>query len=1075
VRWPLLRQLRGPDRRGLGLAARSARTDALRPRTATADRVVPSICPYCGVGCAQRVYVRGDRVTQIEGDPDSPISRGRLCPKGSATLQLTTGPSRRDRCLHRRPGGQDWEPIALDDALDRVADRIIETRRRTWEWEAEGQRVRRTLGLAHLGGATLDNEENYLIKKLHTALGVVQVENQARVCHSATVAGLGTSFGRGGATTFMQDLQNADCILIEGSNFAECHPVGFQWVMEAKARGATVIHVDPRFNRTAALADIVVPIRAGTDIAFLGGIINHVLANELDFREYVLAYTNAAAIVDEDFRDTEDLDGVFSGLDVEGRSYDHASWSYEGVRVAAASGDRDADYRAQIRRHRPEHGETVGMGGPRAGGKPPRDETLQHPRCVYQILKRHFSRYTPEMVERTCGISPDLFAQVCDELTRNSGPDRTSAFAYAVGWTQHTVGSQYIRAASILQLLLGNIGRPGGGIQALRGHASIQGSTDIPTLYNLLPGYIPMPHAHEHQDLDAFCEGEAGEVGYWAEMRRFAVSLLKSWWGDTATEANDFCFDHLPRLTGVHGTYQTVMAQVDGTCKGYLILGENPAVGSANAKLQRRGMANLDWLVVRDFSLTESATWWQDGPEIESGEMRTEDIGTEVFFFPAASHTEKNGSFTNTNRMLQWHTAAVDPRGDARSDLWFMYHLGRKIREKLAGSDDPMDRPVLDLTWDYPTEGPLAEPSAEAILAEINGYGADGRPLASYLDLADDGSTRCGCWIYCGCYADGVNQPARRRPAAEQDWIAAEWGWSWPANRRIMYNRASADPDGEPWSEHKALVWWDPDAGRWTGHDVPDFSPTKAPDYRPPEGARGPDALAGDDPFIMQDDGKGWLYAPTGLADGPLPTHYEPQESPVANPLYGQQRDPVREVASRDGNRYQPSGPEPGGHVYPYVVTTYRLTEHFTAGGMSRWTPYLAELQPEFFCEVSPELAAERGLTHAGWATIVTARNAIEARVLVTDRIAPLQLDGRVVHQIGLPFHWGPNGLATGDAANELTAVVLDPNVHIQEDKALTADIRPGRRPRGPEREALVERYRRRAGIDAATGMGVRP
>jgi formate dehydrogenase major subunit len=290
-----------------------------------------------------------------------------------------------------------------------------------------------------------------------------------------------------------------------------------------------------------------------------------------------------------------------------------------------------------------------------------------------------------------------------------------------------------------------------------------------------------------------------------------------------------------------------------------------------------------------------------------------------------------------------------------------------------------------------------------------------------------------------------------------------------------MYNRASADPDGEPWSEHKALVWWDPDAGRWTGHDVPDFSPTKAPDYRPPEGARGPDALAGDDPFIMQDDGKGWLYAPTGLADGPLPTHYEPQESPVANPLYGQQRDPVREVASRHGNRYQPSGPEPGGHVYPYVVTTYRLTEHFTAGGMSRWTPYLAELQPEFFCEVSPELAAERGLTHAGWATIVTARNAIEARVLVTDRIAPLQLDGRVVHQIGLPFHWGPNGLATGDAANELTAVVLDPNVHIQEDKALTADIRPGRRPRGPEREALVERYRRRAGIDAATGMGVRP
>jgi formate dehydrogenase major subunit len=556
-------------------------------------------------------------------------------------------------------------------------------------------------------------------------------------------------------------------------------------------------------------------------------------------------------------------------------------------------------------------------------------------------------------------------------------------------------------------------------------------------------------------------------------MRSYLVSLLKAWWGPAATADNDFCFNYLPRLTGSHATYDTVMAQLDGTCKGYFLLGENPAVGSANAKMQRLGMANLDWLVVRDFNLIESATWWKDGPEIETGELSTTDIGTEVFVFPAAAHTEKSGSFTNTNRMLQWHHQAVEPAGDARSDLWFMFHLGRIIRRKLAGSTDPADRPVLDLTWDYPTEGAYAEPSAEAVLAEINGWDANGNPLPAYTALADDGSTSCGCWIYCGVYADGVNQAARRKPAAEQDWVAAEWAWAWPANRRILYNRASARPDGSPWSERKKLVWWDERAGKWTGHDVPDFEPTKRPDYRPPEGATGVAALAGDDPFIMQADGKGWLYAPAGVLDGPLPTHYEPQDSPVANPLYRVQRNPGRMLYPHEHNRYQPSGNDPGAEVYPYIATTYRLTEHFTAGGMSRHTPYLAELQPEFFCEVSPELAAERGLEHGGWATIITARNAIEARVLVTERMVPLHLNGQVVHQIGLPFHWGPNGLSRGDAANELTSISLDPSSHIQEDKALAADIQPGRRPRDAARVDLVRSYQRRAGITERTGTEV--
>jgi formate dehydrogenase major subunit len=660
-------------------------------------------------------------------------------------------------------------------------------------------------------------------------------------------------------------------------------------------------------------------------------------------------------------------------------------------------------------------------------------------------------------------------------VTENSGRDRTTAFVYSVGWTQHTVGVQYIRTAAVLQSLLGNIGRPGGGILALRGHASIQGSTDIPTLYNLLPGYIPMPHAHSNEDLDAFVTAEGTDKGFWADMRSYLVSLLKAYWGPAATPDNDFCFDYLPRLTGSHTTYETVMAQLAGDCKGYFLLGENPAVGSANAKMQRLGLAACDWLVVRDFSLIESATFWKDGPEIETGELRTEDIGTEVFFMPAAAHTEKSGSFTNTQRLLQWHHQAVEPPGDARSELWFMYHLGRIIRDKLAGSRDEMDRPLLELTWDYPTSGETADPVAEAVLAEINGFDGNGDPVGSYLELAEDGSTACGCWIYAGVYAEGVNQASRRKPGKEQDWVASEWGWAWPANRRILYNRAAADPAGKPWSERKALVWWDPDNGKWTGHDVPDFVPDKNPGYRPGADATGAAALAGTDPFIMQADGKAWLYAPAGLLDGPLPTHYEPQDSPFDNLLYRQQRNPARQVLPfrHPDNRFQPSGGQPGSGVFPYVATTYRLTEHHTAGGMSRWVPYLAELQPSFFCEVSPELAAERGLEHLGWAMIVTARNVIEARVLVTSRITPLTVQGRTLHQVGLPYHWGWAGYSTGDAANDLIELSLDPNSHIQETKAFACDIRPGRRPTGPARPELVRDYQRRAGITEQTGTEV--
>jgi formate dehydrogenase major subunit len=847
--------------------------------------------------------------------------------------------------------------------------------------------------------------------------------------------------------------------VIQGSNFAECHPVGFQFVMDAKLRGAKIIHIDPRFTRTSALADLHVPIRAGSDIALLGGLINHVLTEGKEFREYVVAYTNAAAIINDAYLDTEDLDGLFSGWDPERSCYDVDTWAYESADPAA---DEPS---GSVQQGGHQHkltacGDKYGSGGPSVATKPPRDETLQHPRCVFQILKRHYARYTPEFVEEVCGIPQHTFLEVARAITGNSGRDRTTNWSYAVGWTQHSVGVQYIRAAAILQALLGNIGRPGGGIMALRGHASIQGSTDIPTLFNILPGYLPMPAGPLGTSLANYIATDVGVAGFWGDMPNYIVSLLKAWFGDAATAENDYGFDWLPRLTGDHNNYRTVLDMVDGKVPGYIVAGENPAVGSANARMQRLGLAKAEWLVVRDFACIETATFWKNAPEIETGELRTEDIGTEVFLLPAANHVEKEGTFTNTQRLLQWRHKAVEPPGDARSDLWFFYHLGRIIKQKLAGSDDPRDAPIKALTWKYPVHGPTAEPSAAAVLQEINGHGPDGQLLTTSSQLRDDGSTSCGCWIYCGVYADGVNQAARRKPAREQDWVAAEWGWAWPANRRQLYNRASADPAGRPWSERKALIWWDGE--KWTGHDVPDFPARTAPDYIPPPGAAAAAALAGDDPFIMQTDGKAWLFAPAGLVDGPMPTHYEPAETPHTNLLHPQQpRNPAAILYDQPGNRHHPIGSE----VFPYVLTTYRLTEHHTAGGMSRHLPYLAELQPEAFCEISPELARERGLTHLGWATVITARNAIELKVLVTDRMTPLRIQGRETHQIGVPWHFGHNGLATGDSANDLLSITLDPNVHIQESKVLTCDIRPGRRPHGPELRVLVEDYQRRAGL----------
>ncbi len=826
---------------------------------------------------------------------------------------------------------------------------------------------------------------------------------------------------------------------------AECHPVGFQWVVEAKKRGARIIHVDPRYTRTSAFSNRHIGIRGGTDVVLLGAVINYMLQNELYFRDYVVAYTNAPMIISEDYQDTEELDGLFSGYDPETGTYVTDSWQYV---------------------QKPEG----------SSWNVERDDTLEHPNSVFQILKRHYARYTPELVEETCGIAQEDFYYLADSIAQNSDPEHTTCFAYALGFTQHTLGAQFIRTAAILQLLMGNVGRPGSGIMALRGHASIQGSTDIPTLFHSLPGYLPMPSV-EKQTWPEFVDEirDESQKGFWQIGENYAVSLMKSYWGDAATKENNWGYDLMPRISGAHSTYETLQAMLNGQVDGYFVFGQNPAVAQSNGGMQRRGLASLKWLVVRDFQEIETASFWKDAPEIKNGELKTEDIETEVFLMPAATHVEKAGTFTQTQRMLQWRFQAAPPPGDAKSDLWFFYQLGKKLKERLRDSTDPRDLPLQKVTWDY-VENEEGEPNSEDVLKEINGYYLDGPKkgelLPTFVEMKNDGTTSGGCWIYTGVYKDGVNQSARKVPGSEQNEVAPEWGWVWPANRRILYNRASAKPDGTPWSERKKYVWWDEAQGKWVGDDVPDFPVTKSPEYKAPADAVGPDALDGTDAFIMQADGRGWLFAPSGLSDGPLPTHYEPQESPVTNVLYKQQQSPTRLTIKRPDNLQRPEPGMPGAEVFPFVFSTYRLTEMYTSGAMSRRLPYLAELQPGLFCEVDKDLAAKRGLENGEWATIISPRGVIEAQVLVTDRMQMLKINGEEFHQIGLPFHYGESETTAvaGDGANDLLGLTLEPNVFIQNSKIGACDIQPGRRPRGEGRLKLLKQYQERAQLSVDSG-----
>jgi formate dehydrogenase major subunit len=914
------------------------------------------------------------------------------------------------------------------------------------------------------------------------------------------VPGLGASFGRGAATTNLQDLANSDCVLIMGSNMAEAHPVGFRWPMKAKEKGGKLIHVDPRFSRTSAMSDLYVGIRAGSDIVFLGGLINYVLTQERWFKEYVLAYTNASTIVEEGFQDTEDLGGVFSGYDSQTHEYESAEgrWGYlhstaeqkqekkqqqggqggnQGQDGSSGpseggQGGRQGQYKAKKGNHgihgyglmggATSHSTPRGASTEEPGGDPPRDPTLQDPRCVLQYLRRHFARYTPEMVANVCGCSQEQFLQVAELLCANSGPDRTSSICYAVGWTQHTTGVQIVRAASILQLLLGNMGRPGGGIMALRGHASIQGSTDIPTLYDLLPGYLPQPAADpNHEKLDSYCKYEGLTTGYWVHFKKFIVSLLKSTYGDAAQPENDFHFDWIPRIDGDYSQLPYFNKMARGEVKGYFLFGQNPGGGGPNARLHRAGLRNLDWLVVLDWFETESAVFWKNDP---TGPPPA-DIKTEVFFLPAAAAPEKEGSFTNTQRLLQWHDKAVDPEGDCRSDSWFVYNLGKRLKKLYANSTDPKDDPIKHLTWDYDydttprlPDGSLSriegEPDVSKVLQEVNGCDLTqidprtGKPklLSGYSDLKDDGTTACGCWIYSGVFPEPDHNRARDRKITANP-VQPDWGYAWPHNRRIMYNRASADPQGRPWSERKKYIWWDADKKKWVGDDQPDFEPDKPPDYRPGPDAKGMDAIGGDEPFIMKPDGRGWLFAPGGTKDGPFPTHYEPVESPFPNVLYPRQPDSPT-------TRFFEGPLNPIAHTpesdYPIVGCTFRLTEHYLSGPMSRFNSWLNELQPTMFVEISPELAEEKGIRHGEMMTVITPRAEIEAKAMVTRRLRPLTVEGRTIHQIGVPFHWGFAGETVGSIANDLTSLVADPNVSMHEGKVFACQVRTGGAARQP-------------------------
>ena len=825
------------------------------------------------------------------------------------------------------------------------------------------------------------------------------------------MAGLAAGLGRGAMTNHWVDLKNADVIMMNGSNAAENHPASMTWIHKAMdERGAKLIVVDPRFTRSASQADLYVRIRSGTDIPFFGGLMKYIMENELYHKEYVLFYTNAATLVVPEFKGPADLDGLFSGfMDDDGDGfgkYDQSTWKYQ----------TDAE------------------------GKPLRDETFQDPNCVFQIMKRQYDRYTLDTVSSITGCPKDTLEAAYKLFAASGAPEKTGTILYAMGQTQHTVGSQNVRCMAMIQLLLGNLGRPGGGVNALRGESNVQGSTDQGLLAHLLTGYLKIPGAADHPTLAAYLEKETPKTSYWSNKPKFLISMLKAWWGEHATAENDFAYDYLPKVESPANHYWIKLFEdmYAGKIQGLWILGQNPAVSGPNARLEREGLKKLKWMVIQELFDTETCSFWR-----APGENPAE-IKTEVFILPAADAMEKEGSIVTSGRLIQWRPKVAEAPGEALPDHQVFNLVALKLKELYSAEPGPFAEPVIHLAWDYGKDLDI-----EKVAKEINGSALaeikdpEGKVLAKKDELLKtfgvlqaDGTTACGTWIFGGYYGLADDGTGRMMPACKRRGqkdpgglgMYPFWAFSWPVNRRIIYNRCSADPSGKPWSEDKKLIWWDETQKKWTGYDVPDFLPTKAPTDP-----------GGTDPFIMRVDGKGGLFAP--LNEGPLPEHYEPVETPVdKNPFSSRLHNPVIKIWKTDkGKNVGDNWGTPD--KFPIVATTYRVCEHWQAGGMSRWLGWLAECQPEMFIEMSKELAAEKGVNNGDKVKVSSARGTIEAVAIVTARFKPFSINGKIIHQIGMPWHYGWGGLATGGTANDLTPHVGDGNTTIPEYKAFLVDI----------------------------------
>ncbi|KSV66979.1 formate dehydrogenase [Sinorhizobium sp. Sb3] len=805
-------------------------------------------------------------------------------------------------------------------------------------------------------------------------------------------------------TNSWTDIKNTDLVIIMGGNAAEAHPCGFKWVTEAKAnRGAKLIVVDPRFTRSASVADLYAPIRQGTDIAFLLGVINHCIRNDKVQWAYVKAFTNASYIVKDGFAYK---DGLFTGYDEAKRDYDKSTWDY-----------------------------VIGPDGYAVV-----DDTLTNPRCVWNLLKEHVSVYTPEMVERICGTPKDKFLKVAEMIAECSSPTKAMTSMYALGWTQHSKGSQNIRAMAMLQLILGNIGVRGGGMNALRGHSNIQGLTDVGLMSNLLPGYLTLPNEKEI-DLEAYMSTRGfkplrpNQMSYWQNYRKFFVSFQKAMWGSAATPENNFAYDWLPKLdVPGYDVLRALELMNQGKMTGYMCQGFNPLLAAPNRKKVTEALSKLKYLVTMDPLDTETSRFWENHGEFN--DVDSSQIQTEVIQLPSTCFAEDEGSLTNSSRWLQWHWPGGTPPGEAKTDNWIMAQIHVRLKELYRKEGGTFPDPIVNLDWAYADAG---EPTAEELAKEINGkalatvYDATdptkvlveaGKLLPGFAALRDDGSTSSGCWIYSGCFNESGNNMARR-DTSDPDETGAypKWAFSWPVNRRILYNRASADINGKAWDPSRKLIEWD--GSKWSGYDIPDIAPTAKP--------------ADVGPFIMNPEGVSRLFTRGLMRDGPFPAHYEPFESPLDNLVAPKVRgNPAARVFKGDFEQFA----ETASTEFPYAATSYRLTEHF-----HYWTKHCrtnAVLQPEFFVEISEELAAEKGITKGGWVRVWSKRGSIQAKAVVTKRIKPLICDGKPVHVVGIPLHWGFTGAARkGFGPNSLTPFVGDANIETPEYKAFLVNIEP--------------------------------